>query len=82
MISPCKKTFARGPTLREIFIVRATIYVFTWRQKDFRTRQILEGGITFHLVNTCKVVVRLTVNCLLTEAFLAKSGSLFLLILL
>ena len=49
MISPFKKTFARGPTLRETFIVRATIYVFTWRQKDFRTRQILEGGITCHL---------------------------------
>ena len=48
-----------------------------WRQKDYRTRQILEVRVTCHLVNTYRVVVRLTVNCLSTEAFLAKSGSLF-----
>ena len=74
-----KKTFACGPTLRERF-VRG--YLRGSRQKDFRTTQILEGGTTYHLVKTCKVVVRLTVNCLSTQAFLAKSGSLFLLILL
>ena len=71
VISPFKKTFACGPTLREPF-VRG--YLHGSRQTDFRTTQILEGWTTYHLVKTCKVVVRLTVNCLSTEAFLAKSG--------
>ena len=71
MISPLKKNFTCGPTLREPF-VRGYLHE---GRKILEPERSEKGEQLYHLVNTCKVVVKLTVNSAFQQRLsLAKSG--------